>query len=175
MAPLCGAVLLAAAAFVLAEIVLRALGGGLGDSDELTRYAMAAWGLAWALVEGAHIWVEIALHRAPSALRDELDVAALASVAAVALTVAVHGWDVVATSLARGSAANTPLWIRQAVWWAGWAWFAVTATQPSCSRGRRWRSAVARKRCAGSPKGKPGDRRDGRRAGPCTPTSAPRP
>ena len=119
---------------MLAEIVLRALGGGLGGSDELTGYAMAAlasWGLAWALAEGAHIRVEVALGRVPGAVRDALDVAALASVAAVALTVAVQGWGVVATSLDRGSAANTPLetplWIPQAVWWAGWAWFAATA------------------------------------------------
>lgn len=134
VALLCGAVLLAAAGFVIAEIALRAMGGGLGGSDELSGYAMAAiaaWGLPWALAEGAHIRIEMALRRAPGPLRDALDLAALASVAVVAATVAWHGWGVVATSLARGSAANTPLetplWMPQAVWWAGWTWFAATA------------------------------------------------
>ena len=130
-----GVVLLATAAFVLVEIGLRALGmHGLGGTDEIGGYAMAgltAWGLAFALTERAHIRIEIAVARLPSLLRDVVDVLALASIAAVGVTVALYGWGVVGKSIERGSTANTPLetplWLPQIVWWTGWAWFAVCA------------------------------------------------
>lgn len=131
----CGAALLATVAFVLVEVAMRAAGlGSLGGSDEVAGYVLAgvaAWGLPFALTEGAHIRIDVAVRRAPPAWRDAIDVAALGSVAAVAVTVAIHGLGVLATSLAGGSTANTPLetplWIPQAVWWVGWVWFAVTA------------------------------------------------
>ena len=131
-----GVVLLAVAAFVLVEIALRALDmRGLGGSDEIGGYAMAgvaAWGLAFALTERAHIRIEFAVRRLPSLARDLVDVSALASVAVVAATVAAYGWSVVGKSLARGSTANTPLetplWMPQIVWWLGWGWFALCAS-----------------------------------------------
>lgn len=133
VALLCGAALLATAGFVLVEIALRAVGArGLGGSDEVAGYVMAgvaAWGLAYALTEGAHVRIDMAVRPLRPAVRDAVDVAALASIAAVAIAVAARGWQVVATSLDRGSRANTPLetplWWPQIVWWAGWGWFAA--------------------------------------------------
>ena len=56
---------------------------------------------------------------------------ATATLAAVAVTVSVYGWSVVARSLNSGSRANTPLetplWIPQILWWSGWCWFAISA------------------------------------------------
>ena len=132
----CGLVLLATVLFVLVEIGLRALGlHGLGGSDEIGGYVMAgvtAWGLAFALTERAHIRIDMAVRRLTTPIRDAVDVAALASIAAVAITVAIYGWAVVGKSLERGSTANTPLetplWWPQIAWWAGWTWFAVTAS-----------------------------------------------
>ena len=135
VALLWGVILLATAAYILAEIGLRALGAhGLGGTDEIGGYAMAgltAWGLAFALTERAHIRIEIAVARLPSLPRDAVDVLALASIATVGVTVAIYGWSVVGKSIERGSTANTPLetplWMPQLVWWTGWAWFAICA------------------------------------------------
>ena len=135
IALLSGFALFATVAFVLVEIALRAVGAhGLGGSDEIAGYVMAgvtSWGLAFALTERAHIRIDMAVRRLRPLVRDLIDVAALASVASVAVTVAVYGWAVVGKSIERGSRANTPLetplaW-PQGIWWAGWLWFAACA------------------------------------------------
>lgn len=131
----CGGVLLLTVLFVLVEVGLRAVGlHGLGGSDEIGGYVMAgvsAWGLSFALTERAHIRIDMAVRRLHPLPRDLVDVVALTSIAAVAVTVCLYGWGVVGTSLERGSRANTaletPLWWPQIVWWAGWTWFAVCA------------------------------------------------
>lgn len=132
---LCGVILLATAAFVLIEITLRALSlPYLGGADEYGGYVMAivtAWGLSFALTEGAHIRIDMIVRRTPVLMRDLVDVMALSSIAAVATTVSVYGWNVVGKSLKGMSRANTPLetplWIPQMIWWSGWVWFAVSA------------------------------------------------
>lgn len=131
----CGVILLLTAAFVLIEITLRALSlPYVGGADEYSGYVMAgvtAWGLAFALTEGAHIRIDMLVRRTPVLLRDLADVMAMSSIAAVAVTVAVYGWNVVGKSLKGMSRANTPLetplWVPQIIWWSGWSWFAVTA------------------------------------------------
>ncbi|MEX2631954.1 MAG: TRAP transporter small permease [Tistlia sp.] len=131
----CGLVLLATGALILVEIALRrTFGGVLGGTDEISGYVMAGiatWGLSWALAERAHVRIDLLQRRLAPAGRATLDALALLGVAAVAALVTLHAWSVLATSLARGSLANTPLetplWIPQAIWLGGWAWFAVTA------------------------------------------------
>ncbi len=130
----CGAVLLATGLLILVEIVMRrTVGSALGGSDEIAGYVMAAiatWGLSWALSERAHVRIDLVQRRLAPAGRGALDALAILSVAGVAALVAVHAWSVLATTLDRGSLANTPLetplWIPQAIWLGGWAWFAVT-------------------------------------------------
>jgi TRAP-type C4-dicarboxylate transport system permease small subunit len=135
VARLLGIVLLAMGGLILVEIALRqTVGSALGGSDELSGYVMAAiatWGFAYALVERAHVRIDLVQRRLPAAGRAWLDVFALALMTAVAAVVTVYGWGVLATTLVRGSTANTPLetplWIPQSIWLAGWAWFTVTA------------------------------------------------
>jgi TRAP-type C4-dicarboxylate transport system permease small subunit len=135
IARLLGLGLVAMGALILVEIGLRASGGGaLGGSDEIAGYVMAAiatWGFAYALVERAHVRIDLVQRRLPAAARAWLDVFALSLLTAVAAVVTVYGWRVLATTLARGSTANTPLetplWIPQSIWLAGWAWFTATA------------------------------------------------
>lgn len=136
VATLCGLVLILTVAFVLYEITARAASvPHLGGADEIGGYVMAgvtAWGLSFALTERAHIRIDMAVARLRPLMRDIVDVASLASIAAVAVTVAIYGWRVVGQSLDAGSRANTPLetplWWPQIAWWTGWAWFALTAT-----------------------------------------------
>jgi TRAP-type C4-dicarboxylate transport system permease small subunit len=136
IARLLGLALLAMGGLILVEIALRrTVGGALGGSDEIAGYVVAAiatWGFAYALVERAHVRIDLVQRRLPPAARAWLDVFALALVTAVAAAVTAYGWRVLATTLERGSTANTPLetplWIPQSIWLAGWAWFTATAT-----------------------------------------------
>lgn len=130
-----GVVLLLTAVFVLLEITLRALSlHNLGGADEISGYVMAgitAWGLSVALVERAHIRIDMAVAKLRGFWRDLVDVAALSTIAVIAVTVTIYGWRVISKSLINLSRANTPLetplWIPQAIWWSGWIWFSFTA------------------------------------------------
>ncbi len=135
VALLCGAALLATAVLVLAEIVLRQTAGrGLGGSDEIAGYVMAgvaAWGFSYALVERAHVRIDVLTGRLPPGGRALFDLVSLMSVCGVAAVVSFYGWYVFARSLERGSRANTPLetplWIPQSIWVAGWIWLTLVA------------------------------------------------
>ncbi|WP_052341125.1 TRAP transporter small permease subunit [Salinarimonas rosea] len=154
IAVVCGVVLLAAMLLILAEIVLRQLAGhGIGGADEISGYVMAgiaAWGFSYALVERAHVRIDVLTGRLPAPGRALFDLLALAALAAVAGTVTAYGWRVLETTLARGSRANTPLetplWIPQAIWLSGWAWLTLVAALLTLATaaliaGRRWREA----------------------------------
>lgn len=135
VATVCGVALLVTVGFILLEILLRRItGGGLGGSDEVSGYVMAAiatWGLSWALTERAHVRIDLFMRHLGPESRAGLDILAMLSVAATAAVVTFHAWSVLDTTLARGSLANTPLqtplWIPQTIWFGGWVWFTVTA------------------------------------------------
>lgn len=135
IAVICGVALLATATLVLAEIILRRyFGGGLGGTDEISGYVMAgvaAWGFSYALVERAHVRIDVLTGLLPKAGRSIFDLLALLSITFVAVLVTQWGWRVLSTTLARGSRSNTPLetplWIPQSIWLAGWAWLALVS------------------------------------------------
>jgi TRAP-type mannitol/chloroaromatic compound transport system permease small subunit len=135
IALLCGTVLLGAVALIMTEVLGRQFPAmRVGGADELSGYVMAAiatWGFSYALVERAHVRIDLIHSRLPVAGRAVLDIVALASVLLVAVLVAWHAYDVLAKSLARGSRSNTPLgvplWMPQIVWFGGWAWMVVTS------------------------------------------------
>ncbi|MGR3507302.1 MAG: TRAP transporter small permease subunit [Paracoccaceae bacterium] len=135
IALLCGTVLLAAVALIMTEVLGRQFPAmRVGGADELSGYVMAAiatWGFSYALVERAHVRIDLIHSRLPVAGRAVLDIVAMASVLLVAVLVAWHAYDVLAKSLARGSRSNTPLgvplWMPQIVWFGGWAWMVVTS------------------------------------------------
>ena len=136
IALLCGIVLLGAVALIMTEVLGRQFPAmRVGGADELSGYVMAAiatWGFSYALVERAHVRVDLIHNRLPVMGRAVLDIIALASVLLVAVLVAWHAYDVLAKSLARGSRSNTPLgvplWMPQIVWFGGWAWMVVTTS-----------------------------------------------
>jgi len=130
-----GLMLVLTALFILADIILRQLGHSLGGSDEIAGYAMAitaSWGLSYALLERAHVRIDILHRRLPGGGRAFLDITAIASLALTVLVVAWQCWPVLEKSLTRGSRANTPLetplWIPQILWFSGWVWFAACAS-----------------------------------------------
>ena len=135
IAILAGVALLATVVLILVEIVLRQTSvGSIGGSDEISGYVMAGvatWGFAYALTERAHVRIDILQSRLPLAGKGLFDLMALASLFAIALTVSIYAWEVLAKTLARDSHANTPLgtplWIPQSIWFGGWVWLAVVS------------------------------------------------
>lgn len=134
IALLTGILLMACAAFVLADIVLRQLGSSFGGTDEISGYVMAiatSWGMAYTLLELGHVRIDILRGRAGEKGRALFDLLAMLSLTGTVTLIAFKCWPVVERSLANGSRANTPLetplaWV-QGPWFAGWVWFAMMA------------------------------------------------
>lgn len=135
IAVLAGIALLATVVLILVEIVLRQTpAGSLGGADEISGYVMAGvstWGFGFAVTERAHVRIDILQMRLRPAASALFDLIALASLSAVALVVTVQSWGVLATTLERGSRANTPLatplWLPQSIWFAGWLWLTLVS------------------------------------------------
>lgn len=135
VARLGGALILASAVLIGLDVIARnAFAAAPFASMELSRYAFAgaiAFGMAHALVMRSHIRIDI-LHRLlPRALHAPLDTIALACMAPLATLFAWYAWDVVRESARLGAVSNSPLAVPlvvpQAVWAAGFAWFAFVA------------------------------------------------
>ncbi|MEJ8475706.1 TRAP transporter small permease subunit [Roseibium algae] len=129
-----GLALLACVAFTLSEIVIRRFAVSVGGVDEISGYVMAvttSWGVSYALTERAHVRIDLLRNQMVPLGRSILDVIAIASMAFMAVYVAWRGWSVLSKTLSTGALANTPLetplWIPQSLWWAGWSWFAISA------------------------------------------------
>lgn len=122
--------------FILTDVILRGSGrASLGGSDEISGYVMAAvasWGLGCALIQRAHVRIDVIRLKLAENGRAAIDILAMIVTNAIVLLVAFQSWPVLARTLAQGSRANTPLetplWIPQGIWFAGWLWFALTAT-----------------------------------------------
>ncbi|MDO6588342.1 TRAP transporter small permease [Salipiger sp. 1_MG-2023] len=129
-----GLLLLLSVCVTLYDVIARPFGMSLGGTDELSGYAMAvvtSWGVSYALTCLAHVRIDIIRARGGTAVRAWFDAVSILSLAAVAVTVAYRAWPVLAKSIANNSTANTtletPLWIPQSLWMAGWLWFALSA------------------------------------------------
>jgi TRAP-type C4-dicarboxylate transport system permease small subunit len=126
-----GALVLLAAVLIGIDVVLRKLfSTSIGGADELAGYALAigaAWSLAAALLERAHIRVDTLYVLLPNRLRLVLDFAGLALFIAFFGLIAWHGWSMVIQSWTSGSrsqsALQTPTVIPQAIWIVGLAVF----------------------------------------------------
>ena len=131
-----GGMILLAVFLVAAEVVARNLGLGVRlHAFDLTNYAFAAaiaFGFSFALIERAHIRIDLVYQRLPLGLRAWLDAIALTGLAVMACGMAWQAWRVVAASLKLGARPNStldiPLAIPQAVWATGLTWFALVAT-----------------------------------------------
>lgn len=129
-----GLFFLACSALVLVDIALRRLGSSLGGTDEIAGYVMAigsAWGMAFAMLELAHVRIDFLRTKTGPKLRAAFDLLAMALLASTVTVIAYWSWPVVAATLKNGSRANTPLEtplaLVQIPWFAGWIWFAVVA------------------------------------------------
>jgi TRAP-type C4-dicarboxylate transport system permease small subunit len=128
-----GALMLAAAFLVSAEVILRKFFLiSLGGADELSGYAFAistAWALSFTLLRRAHVRVDALYGQLPQRLRAVLDIAALVAVACFAFLLAWHAgamwqtsWDFAARAT---TPLQTPLWIPQGLWALGLVLFVL--------------------------------------------------
>ena len=134
IAILVGVLLLGCVLFVLADIVLRQAGSGLGGTDEISGYVMAiatAWGMGYTLTELGHVRIDILRSRTGRKGRALFDLTAMLALAVTISLIAIRCWPVLDRSLSNGSRANTPLEtplaLVQAPWMAGWVWFTLVA------------------------------------------------
>ena len=135
LAWIAGGLVLLIALIVAGDVVARNVAGRtLFHSFELGTYLFAAaiaFGLAHTLVAGGNIRLDVVHARLPLPLRRTLDLAALATMAAVATVLARMAWRLTAASAARGVTSSTglavPLAVPQAVWAAGLTILAATA------------------------------------------------
>ncbi len=129
-----GVLLLISVAVTLFDIIARPFQMSLGGTDELSGYAMAiatSWGISYALTSMAHVRIDLLRARCSSRGQALFDAIAILSLAAVAIVVAYRVWPVLAKTIKFNSTANTtletPLWIPQSLWLAGWMWFAASS------------------------------------------------
>ncbi|MBY6059540.1 TRAP transporter small permease subunit [Leisingera daeponensis] len=119
---------------VAAEVLLRKFFSvTLGGMDEITGYVLAvsvSWTLAYALTEKAHIRIDVLYNLVSARFRGLLDLLSLASLTALMFTVTYWAGKLLLTTLKFGSTSNsalqTPLWIPQALWVAGFLFFSFT-------------------------------------------------
>lgn len=122
-----GALLFATAIMITIEVVLRKVFTvSMGGADELSGYAMAiscSWAFAFALYRKAHIRIDVVYMRLPSGARLFLDIFSLTLFGIFMTFLSYFAGQVLITSLARHSTANTslhtPLWIPQSLWLFG--------------------------------------------------------
>jgi TRAP-type mannitol/chloroaromatic compound transport system permease small subunit len=129
-----GLLLLASVLVTVFDIIARQFAMSLGGTDELSGYAMAiasSWGMSYALTHLAHVRIDLLRARCSGLGQALFDLVAISSLAATALVVSYRVWPVLAKSIQNSSTANTtletPLWIPQSLWMAGWVWFAVSS------------------------------------------------
>lgn len=129
-----GILLLVSVAVTLFDIIARPFQKSLGGTDELSGYAMAiatSWGISYALTSMAHVRIDLLRARCASRGQALFDAVAILSLAGVAAIIAYRVWPVLAKTIKFNSTANTtletPLWIPQSLWLAGWMWFAVSS------------------------------------------------
>ncbi|MCE8014996.1 TRAP transporter small permease subunit [Halomonas sp. MCCC 1A17488] len=128
-----GVLILLTVAMVTVEVLSRRLTGRSAvHATELTGYIMAissSWAFAYTLMQKAHIRIDALYVNLPIRLRGVLDLVALLAMALFCILVVGAAFDIAASSYAGGARANTPLgtpvWIPQALWLLGLAWFAL--------------------------------------------------
>lgn len=137
MARIGGLMLVGASVVITMEILARkVIHIPFSVGTELSSYALAisaSWSFSYALLNRAHVRIDVVRNWAPPCIRFCLDVLALGTLGAVALILAWFAWDTVDTSWALGARENTSLGtllvIPQGLWFVGLVWFAFVCVE----------------------------------------------
>ncbi len=132
---ICGVLLLTSVLLISIEVILRKFFLiSLGGTDELSGYALGiciSWSLAYVLFEKMHIRIDIIYNKINKKSQNLLDVISMTFTLFFITLLVYFSSTVFYTSLLKGSTANTPLgtplWIPQALWVFGYAFFFIVA------------------------------------------------
>lgn len=137
---------------VMVEVLLRKFFGvTLGGMNEITGYVLAvtvSWTMSFALLEHAHIRIDVLYNIANRQLRALLDLLSLAAMTGFLLLITYWAGQLLKNSIDFGSRSNSalqvPLWLPQSLWVAGLVFFVLTLLL-LCLRsiGYLWRGDVA--------------------------------
>lgn len=117
------------------EVIARkVLSISLVGADEVSGYVLAVavtWGASLALIRRAHVRIDVVQARLPRGAKTALDILALLSLFTVTLLFAWYATKLLSTTIRTGAVSNsqmeTPMWIPQLLWVAGfWVFAAVT-------------------------------------------------
>lgn len=137
MARIGGLMLVGSSVVITMEILARkVIHIPFSVGTELSSYALAiaaSWSFSYALLNRAHVRIDVVRNWTPPGVRFGLDVLALGSLGAVAIILAWFAWDTVDTSWALGARENTSLGtllvIPQGLWFVGLIWFAFVCVE----------------------------------------------
>ena len=129
-----GTLLLAAAAFIGGDVILRkSIGVSSGGADEYAGYTLAvvtAWAFAFTLLRRGHVRIDVAYNLMPPRVRRVLDLLGLLVLGFFVGRVVWRATLVLRDSISLDARANTPfatpLWIPQVLWVVGWSFFLLT-------------------------------------------------
>ncbi len=134
LAILAGWAVLILALIVTAEVLSRKLFSySFQAADELGGYILAiasVTGFSYALVARAHTRIDLVWGKLPAPVKSGLNILAYLTLTAFAVYMAWQAWVAFSQSIMLQSRSftplRTPLWIPQAMWFAGLAFFAIT-------------------------------------------------
>ena len=117
------------------EMVSRKLFSfSLQGVDEVGGYTLAitaAIGFSYTLITRGHTRIDFLVGKLPPVARSVFNVLAMLTLAGMAVFAVLRGWTVLSESIEFQSHSTTPLqtpmWIPQSLWLAGWALFMLTA------------------------------------------------
>jgi len=129
-----GALTVASVLLISFDVLARKfLGFTTGGADELSSYAFAistSWALAFATLQRANVRVDVVYQYMPVRIAAVLDWISMVALAVFMVYLTYYASEVVQTSWAQKSAANTPLatplWIPQGLWLLGLGWMCIT-------------------------------------------------
>lgn len=127
----CGLLLTGMSLFIALEVILRKFFSvSTKGADELSAYTFAvisAWSLAYTLLKKGHIRIDFLYARLPAPVQRFFDITAMLALGTFVSPMTYYTFKTLKTSVERLSRANTPLqtplWIPQALWFAGILFF----------------------------------------------------
>lgn len=131
IARLGGLILLAAVIMIVIEVLFRKIAGiSIFPATEMSGYFMAiiaSWSFSYAMLEKAHIRIDVFYAKAGNKMRNLLDLLSIFSLVFISIFAADAVISVVLDTYESNAHSNSPLmaplWVPQLLWMFGFVWF----------------------------------------------------
>lgn len=128
-----GILLFASVAIISFEVLMRKLFAySIGGADEIASYILiisSTWAFSYALFHKAHIRIDLLYGKFGPRIQSLLDILSMVFLMIFMFPLTYYAFEVLRTTLEKGSTANTPLqtplWIPQSAWFIGLAGFSA--------------------------------------------------